>query len=37
MAGSDYPLQFSVDYPEEPDRLKTLFRLILAIPILIVS
>ena len=37
MAGSDYPLQFSVDYPEEPVRLTTLFRLILSIPIIIVS
>ena len=33
-----YPLQFSVDYPEDPrNRLTTLLRLILAIPIIIIS
>ena len=33
-----YPLQFSVDYPEGPrNRLTTLLRLILAIPIIIIS
>lgn len=33
-----YPVQFSVDYPDRPlDRLTTFFRLIVAIPILIVS
>jgi Domain of unknown function (DUF4389) len=32
-----YPVQFAVDYPDRPlDRLTTLFRLIVAIPILIV-
>jgi hypothetical protein len=32
-----YPVQFSVDYPDRPlDRLTTLFRLFVAIPILIV-
>ena len=34
-APDDYPVQLSVDYPETSDRLKTLFRIILAIPILI--
>lgn len=32
----DYPVQLSVDYPETSDRLKTLFRIILAIPIAVV-
>ena len=33
----DYPLTYSVDYPDRPlNRLTTLFRLIVAIPILIV-
>ncbi len=33
-----YPLQYSVDYPEGPrNRLTTLVRLILAIPIIIIS
>ncbi len=33
-----YPLQYSVDYPEGPrNRLTTLLRLILAIPIIIIS
>ncbi len=33
-----YPLQFSVDYPEGPrNRLTTFLRLILAIPIIIIS
>lgn len=32
----DYPVQLTVDYPESSDRLKTLFRIILAIPIVIV-
>lgn len=32
-----YPIQFDVDYPDRPlDRVTTLFRLILAIPIVIV-
>lgn len=36
-AGSGYPVRFSVDYPQRPlDRLSTFFRLIAAIPILIV-
>ena len=35
---SDYPVQFSVDYPDQPlNRLTTLFRLIMVIPILIVA
>jgi len=35
---NDYPVQFSVDYPEGPlNRLQTAFRLILAIPILVVT
>ena len=29
----EYPVDLSVDYPESSDRLKTLFRIILAIPI----
>jgi len=34
---SDYPVRFSVDYPDrELDRLSTAFRIIVAIPILIV-
>ncbi len=32
----NYPLAFSVDYPERLSRLKTAFRLILVIPILVV-
>ena len=32
----DYPVRLSVDYPETSDRLQTLFRIILAIPIVIV-
>ena len=36
-AGSDYPVQFSVDYPELRNRLSVLLRLILAIPIVIVG
>ena len=36
MTGSDYPVQFSVDYPErELNRVTTAFRIIVAIPILI--
>ena len=35
---SDYPVQFSVDYPDRPlSRLTTLFRIITVIPILIVA
>ncbi len=34
---SDYPVQFSVDYPERLSRLTTFFRLIMVIPILIVA
>jgi hypothetical protein len=35
---SDYPVQFSVDYPDRPlNRLTTLFRIIMVIPILIVA
>jgi hypothetical protein len=37
MVPATYPVQFSVDYPDRPlDRLTTFFRLIVAIPILIV-
>lgn len=36
-ASSDYPVQFSVDYPKSRDRLSVLLRLILAIPIVIVG
>jgi hypothetical protein len=37
MNEAAYPIQFSVDYPDRPlDRLKTLIRPIVAIPILIV-
>lgn len=32
----DYPVQLSIDYPESCDRLKTLFRIVLAIPIVVV-
>ena len=32
-----YPVQFDVEYPEKRDRLNVLLRLILAIPIVIVS
>ena len=31
---ADYPVNFSVEYPERSDRLKALFRIILAIPIM---
>ncbi|MBT3943177.1 MAG: DUF4389 domain-containing protein [Chloroflexi bacterium] len=34
---SDFPLQLDIDYPEDSNRLTVLFRLILAIPILIVA
>ena len=34
--GGDYPVQYSVDYPETSSRMKALFRIILAIPILVV-
>ncbi|TMF71775.1 MAG: DUF4389 domain-containing protein, partial [Chloroflexi bacterium] len=34
---SNYPVQFDVDFPSRPlDRLSTAFRLLLAIPIVIV-
>jgi hypothetical protein len=37
MIGSEYPVQFSVDYPDRPlDRLTTFFRIFVAIPILLV-
>lgn len=37
MQQAIYPVQFSVDYPDRPlDRVTTFFRLIVAIPILIV-
>ena len=36
MPNGDYPLQFSVDYPDRPlNRLTTGFRIFTAIPILI--
>ena len=34
---SDYPVQLSIDYPESSNRLTAFFRLILMIPILILS
>jgi hypothetical protein len=37
MMGTSYPVQFSVDYPDRPlNRLTTLLRIFVAIPILIV-
>ena len=37
MMNGAYPVRFSVDYPDRPlDRLTTFFRLIVAIPILVV-
>ena len=37
MPNGDYPVQFSVDYPDRPlNRLTTGFRIFAAIPILIV-
>jgi hypothetical protein len=37
MISTPYPVEFSVDYPDRPlDRLTTAFRLIVAIPILVV-
>jgi Domain of unknown function (DUF4389) len=37
MQPTDYPVSFTVDYPDHPlDRLTTFFRIFLAIPILIV-
>src|SRR5205085_9371786 len=37
MIGTDYPVQFSVDYPDRPlNRLTTAFRIFVAIPIMIV-
>src|SRR5437867_2027074 len=37
MNQAAYPIRFSVDYPDRPlDRVKTLFRPIVAIPILVV-
>jgi Domain of unknown function (DUF4389) len=37
MQQATYPVQFSVDYPDRPlDRLSTVFRLVLVIPIAIV-
>ncbi len=37
MPNGDYPVQFSVEYPERPlNRLTTAFRIFTAIPILIV-
>ncbi len=34
---SDHPVQLSIDYPESSNRLTAFFRLILAIPIIVVS
>ena len=34
---SDYPVQYSVDYPESSNRITVLFRIILAIPVLFLS
>ncbi len=34
--GGDYPVQFSVDYPETSNRLSVLLRIILVIPIIVV-
>ena len=34
---SDYPVQLSIDYPESSNRLTALFRIILAIPVIILS
>ena len=34
---SDYPVQLSIDYPESSNRLTAFFRIILAIPIIILS
>jgi hypothetical protein len=37
MTGRDYPVQFTVDYPERDlNRMTTAFRIVVAIPILIV-
>lgn len=36
MVQSRYPVQFNVDYPKSLGRLSTLFRLVLAIPMLII-
>jgi hypothetical protein len=37
MERTEYPIQFSVEYPDRPlDRLTTAFRIFVAIPILIV-
>jgi hypothetical protein len=35
--GSDYAARFDVDYPERLDRLTTFFRIIWAIPILVIA
>ncbi|MCH7642746.1 MAG: DUF4389 domain-containing protein [Chloroflexi bacterium] len=37
MMDSGFPLQLRIDYPEEANRLTTLFRMFMAIPILIVA
>ena len=37
MTNSNYPLRLTIDYPETPNRLTTAFRLIVSIPIWIVS
>lgn len=36
MAASDFPLRLSIDYPEEPNRLTSFFRIIVSIPISVV-
>ncbi len=37
MTSSGFPLRLNIDYPEAPNRLTVLFRLIVSIPILIVA
>ena len=36
MQSQSYPARLSIDYPERLDRVSTLFRLIWAIPILVI-
>src|SRR5262249_61699217 len=37
MQQANYPVQFAVDYPDRPlDRVSTFFRLVIALPILLV-
>ncbi|MDP6823757.1 MAG: DUF4389 domain-containing protein [Dehalococcoidia bacterium] len=37
MPASDFPLTLTIDYPEEPNRLTTFFRMFVAIPIWIIA